>query len=180
MFLGGRWEDDVPLVRILAGSTALMFPLMLNNAAQVATGGIRDLPIVALLQAAVTLPVLVIAANIGLTAVAWSTFVTASAATIVSTVAARRHVGFQWSEFAGSITSSLILALATAVGPVVLLMSGLAVPHVITLAVGGIAGGIGWLVAVYAVRHPIHAEVDRVLTMVRRRLARAAQSGAAR
>ena len=172
VLLGDNWHRTVPLVEIIACSTMLAFPVMLNSSATVAADGMRDLPKVAVAQALTSLPILAAAATVSMMAVAWSTFLTSSAATLMSTIVARRHVGFTWRAFAAAIAPSLVPTFTAGVGPAILLVSGVISSPFLTLVLGGAAGAVGWLVGIRIARHPLADDVNRALAKVLGRLRR--------
>lgn len=163
LLYGAQWDDAVPIVRIFAVALVLNFPTALNYPIQVAVGAIRHTVSLAFVQTAVSLSVLIFAAQSGLRAVALSTFITIPFNVGISVLVVRAHVPFLWSEFVGAIRKSAVITGLCALGPVAIAASrgtfGITVlPIAMTIGLGG----VGWLAGAWLTRHPILHEVRHV------------------
>lgn len=159
LLLGSQWTETVPLIRILALASLCLFPTYLAYPVLVAVGRVKDLAIASLISLPLCMVIMFLAAQISLTAVAFSLFLTAPLHVGVGLHFVRRHVGFGWGEFLHATAPSVLVALgATAVPAALLAMSGG------TLGIGGmglaiVGSALGWIAGLRFARHPLDPEV---------------------
>jgi O-antigen/teichoic acid export membrane protein len=166
---GSQWHDAIPIVQIFAVALMLNFPTALNYPIQIAVGAIRHTVPLAFMQTAVSLVVLTFAAHYGIRAVALSTFITVPLNVGLSVLVVRAHVPFPWSEFAGAIIKSAVVAGLSAVGPLAVIAAyGTVGIKILPIAMATGLGGIGWLAGLWLTRHPLFREVRNVAESIAR------------
>ena len=102
LLYGSQWHDAIPIVQIFAVALMLNFPTALNYPIQIAVGAIRHTVPLAFAQTAFSLVVLTVAAQYGIRAVAFSTFITIPFNVGLSVLVVRAHIPFRWRELAGA------------------------------------------------------------------------------
>ncbi|TYB85042.1 oligosaccharide flippase family protein [Oceaniovalibus sp. ACAM 378] len=173
-FLGSDWLEVIPLVQIIAGALILNFPPGLNYPLIVAMGKTRRLFVLAILQISIALPIVLIAAQLGMFAVAWSTYLIVLAGVITSTVAVRGLIDIPLSSLFASMYRSLgvtAVSILPATGLVMLLGGPVSLGAADSLAVLGTAA-LGWLAGIVALSHPIRTEIKSLFAGLQRRLRR--------
>ena len=176
VLLGGQWLGVVPLVQILALAGLSLFPVYLSFPVLVAAGRMQDMVRITLLTLPVCVLVVLVAAQGGIEAVAWSAFLTGPIQAGVALVVVRRHVPFAWGELAAAMRRSALVTLCAAAPPLaVLLLTGadlsLTVPEA---ALAGAGAVLGWLAGLRLARHPFEAEVLHAGGVLRRAVLRPA------
>lgn len=163
ILLGHQWLETVPLVRILAVALMTLAPAFMTYPVLVSVGRVRDTLTCSLISLPPSILIVLAAASIDVQAVAYSMFLTAPLQMFVALLFVRRAIGFRWIEFAGACGKSLVVAVATALGPIgviALSPSGLALGAYGT-AIALLGAGLGWLAALHLVRHPLAEEPKR-------------------
>jgi O-antigen/teichoic acid export membrane protein len=161
LVLGPRWLDVVPLTQIIALASVFNFAANLNYAIQVAAGAIRQTVLLALLQMAVVLIVLTMTSHYGVDAVALGSLVTVPIVVGVSMYLVRRRIAFTWWELVGALGKSLLPAMFSVIGPLVILI-GCDFRTDLSIGTMGVAvslSGIGWVVGLRFGRHPLFQEI---------------------
>lgn len=176
VLLGDQWLEAIPVARVLCigylfyfGGFFLTRHVLLANGMAKAVAGITTLSSILLVAG------ILIASFFGLV--------------YVATVVAAVHLLNLWSslrvmkavlayspaELLLNNGKSALVALATAAGAAVagLLAQFGWLPPLLSLMLGGVLGGGAWLVSVFAVRHPITAEVAMVRQKLLAKLGRA-------
>lgn len=170
--LGEGWIETVPLIQIMSAAMLLNFPPRLNYPIIVATGAVKTVFVLALIQVLLSLPVVYFTAQIGLLAVAWSTFFVVGLGVVTSTYAVRRLIPFRLSDLGRSMRKSVSVSLLT-IAPVLLWTvpsGGAAGLGFGTLLVLILLACMGWVLGVLIFNHPVKAEFGRVYSAIRRRL----------
>jgi len=170
LLLGPDWEEVTPLVRIIAAALFLNFPPGINYPLIIATGATKKVFLAAALQVAITLPIIALAAQFGITAVAWSTFAIVALGVAISTYIVRSVVAFSWRDIVVSLLRSLKVSLLALFGPSLIAMG--AEPHqsVLVLATSTLLAAIGWIAGLYFTDHPMLTEVKRTVRAIRSKL----------
>lgn len=172
LLLGADWLETIPLVQIMATAMLLNFPPGINYPLLVATGAARRVFFLALLQVSLSLPVVLLAAQFGITAVAWATFVIVAIGVVTSTHAVRSVVPFSLADLARSMRRSLgvsflailpVLAWALTAGGT----AGIGVGAVLLLV---LATGVAWYAGILLFDHPVKSEIARASQALRRRI----------
>jgi len=179
VLLGPQWTETTPIVQIIAAAMLINFPPGINYPILIATGAVRSVFLLALLQVSVSLPLIIVAAQFGIEAVAWATFPIIALGVLSSTIAVRREVPFTLSDLARSMRASLGVAALTVLPTLlwVLPAGGASQIGPVTLAGLLVAATIGWFVGIQVFKHPLQSEVDRAGHALRRRLARRSAGG---
>jgi O-antigen/teichoic acid export membrane protein len=163
MLLGDQWLAVVPLLQIIASAMFLSFPITLHYATIVASGGIRYMPVILLVQSAISLTVFTLAARHGLYVAVCSAWIILPANGILALFVARRFLGFRWSEVLRSVQKSMVSTACSAAGPAAVWFFywGRNIP----LPAAGLAVvlcGCGWLAGLILTHHPLLDEMLRV------------------
>tara|TARA_R110000850_G_scaffold64116_1_gene144208 strand:+ start:53811 stop:55289 length:1479 start_codon:yes stop_codon:yes gene_type:complete len=173
LFLGNDWLETIPLVQIIAGGLLLNFPPGLNYPILIAQGAVRRAFLLAILQACIVLPTIVISAQYGIHAVAWATWPIVAINVVLSTWFVQAYViRFTWLDIGRALSRSAVATAATVAGP-------LAIVHYsggsanVGLAEGLLAvgvAGVSWIASLYLLKHPLHMEFARILRAIARRI----------
>ena len=152
---------------------ALVFRLVPDEPAApalVAVGAVRDTALVAALTVPVVVAVQIIASFYGLTAVAWSFFIANAYSVLVSMHIVRRHIALPWSELLHAMRKSALVAVASAVPPLLAVMFEGGANHVSNAGgvVAAVMSAAAWLLAIQWLGHPIKNEIARALEAVGR------------
>lgn len=162
LLLGPQWLEVVPLLRIVSLSALALFPVYLAYPVLVAVGRVREMALVSLITLPLSIAVILTAAQVSLTAVAWSLFVVNPLQAGVMLWFVRRYVPFRWGELAAVLRRSLTVTLAAAACPGLMILSfGVSLGAWQTgLAIAGSAAG--WVAGLILIGHPIAAELGRL------------------
>ena len=173
-FLGPDWLEVIPLVQIIAGALLLNFSPGINYPLIVALGKTRRLFLLALLQMLVSLPVVLVAAQFGMTAVAWSTFIIVGVSVVASTWAVQGLIGFSIRQLLTSMLRSFgttAISILPVAGLVMLFGGPDMLGALMSFAVLCTAG-VGWILGIVVLDHPIRQEILPLFRAVLRRLTR--------
>jgi O-antigen/teichoic acid export membrane protein len=173
VLLGRQWQEVVPLVEILAVALLFSFPATLHYPVMVATGSIRYMPPVVVVQSVVSLGILIVAAQHGLRAAAFSMLLIVPINSLLSLLLVRFVVGFRWIDLAYAVRKSAVCAALTAAGPTIVALATRRLPDMppaaATLAM--LLAACGWFGGLSLTRHPLLGEVVGVVAAARARLA---------
>ena len=168
---GDQWLEIVPLVRIAAIAAFFSFSYALNYCVLLAVGAIRD----AFLRSLVIWPVcailLLMAAPFGLRGMVLSLLLTVPFQALVSLFFVRRHISMTWTEFVLALWKSAAVTIGSAIGPAVVALACYpAQIHLAAAAVAAVLSGLGWVLAIWLVKHPAMHELDHVAEWLARML----------
>jgi hypothetical protein len=156
----------------MAGGMFWLVPAFLSYPTLVVLGRVRDTLTTTLITVPPSLAVLAFAAMHSLEAVAASTWITAPLQTFVAVSVIRRHAGMRWHEIFGAVAPGAVVALASAIGPLVAMSVygfRLDLPVAALFVAAPVSAAAGFL-ALRAIGHPLHVEIESlVLRLVRRR-----------
>ena len=171
VILGPQWSAIVPLVQIMSLAFLLSTPQILAYPILVAAGGIRDTLIINLICVPLAAILMSLSAWYGLRAMAFAMFLIAPLQTCVALIFIRRRVAFDWSELLSAIQKSAIVSVASAVGPVAIVLASEGRPELsILLSAGiGMLAAVGWLIGIRLTRHAIYVEIEHIRDAVLRR-----------
>ncbi|MCL6285135.1 oligosaccharide flippase family protein [Ruegeria sp. 2012CJ41-6] len=170
LLLGPNWDEVTPLVRIIAAALFLNFPPGINYPLIIATGATKKVFFASALQVATTLPIIAVAAQFGITAVAWSTFALVALGVAISTYIVRSVVAFSWRDIAVSLQRSLKASILALIGPGLLAMIAGPDQSVLVFLTSACLAVIGWVAGLYLTDHPMLAEVQRTVRAIRSKL----------
>ncbi|KEO58737.1 oligosaccharide flippase family protein [Thioclava indica] len=172
LLLGPQWLEVVPLVRIVALAFFCVFPIYLCYPVLVTLGRVRDMAVAMMIALPPCFAIMLGASTFGLHAMALSLFLTGLLQVITLLIFVRRQVPFALSELGEVLVCSAGVTLAT-----------LALPGVVVLAVGSwgalgvtstvlavLGAAIGWVVGLFALRHPLSQELGAARAFLRARL----------
>ena len=171
LVLGPQWAGAVPVVQIIAAGHLFGFVNVLSASALIAAGGIRRVTPLALIQMGSLIAAALVAAPWGVTAIAWTAFVTSPVGALASLLFARGRVPFPWRGLAAAVGPALPVTAAALAGPalVALATDWATIRPLLALMVGATTCGLGWLGALAATNHPLLAELREALPRSRRR-----------
>lgn len=171
VLLGDQWHATIPLIQIIAFASLFKFSNDLNYPLLIACGASRDVFIKSLIVLPASAVILIVAATWGLHAAAWSAFIYLPFQAAVAILFNRRHIAFTWGELAHAMRKAPLLAAATAAGPMlVVFASGTFDLSVFaTILTVGLAA-TGWLLAIWALNHPLGDEIVRLVRAIDQRM----------
>jgi O-antigen/teichoic acid export membrane protein len=158
--MGHQWLDAVPLIRIYCPASIFAVPIGLQYAVLSAVGGIKILPRLIGLQSALMIFVLVLMARHGLEVVAWSMYLVFAIGGLLSLLAVRSRIKFDWRDLGASLMPSVMVTFLAVVGPIAIFLSA----HDMTPLLNGAAiltACLGWMLGLYISSHPMWSEVCR-------------------
>jgi O-antigen/teichoic acid export membrane protein len=176
ILLGAQWLGVVPLVQIIAIGWLFSFAFELNYPLLQSIGALRDTLTRALIAWPLSALIITIAAFLGLTAVAFSYWITIPLQAFIAFHFVRRHAGFSWGELLVAMQKSALVTVCAAAGPLaVVALSEFRFDISIgkTLVAGALAA-IGWLAGLWFTRHPLLGEVRLAANALRRFTAKCA------
>jgi len=172
VLLGPQWREVVPLIEILGTALLFSFPVSLHYPTLVASGFIRYMPPLVVVQAGLSLSILYVAARQGLHAAALSMLLIVPLNALISMTLVRFAVGFRWAEVAVATWKSAVCAAMSAAGPAAILIA--TGPHadmpIVAAMLAGVLAGGGWIGGLWMTNHPLLHEGVRLAGAVRRRL----------
>lgn len=161
ILFGAQWEAAAQLVQIMAIASFCGAVSSLNYPMLYAVGHPRIAFSATILTLPVSSAVLVIAANHGAQMLACSMLATVALNNAVVLHFINRHIDLGWGEFLFNLRKSLLVALTTVAGPLVLVIAnGVSLRLSIWLQLVAIAlAVVGWLGALYLTSHRLLQEV---------------------
>ncbi|MBZ9684692.1 hypothetical protein FJ872_29490 [Mesorhizobium sp. B2-5-9] len=163
--LGPQWYTSIPLVQVMAAATMLYFPVPLMFPALVAAGGIRDTAKAWIISLPMTSLIMILAAQHGPFALALSIFATTPIQVGAGLWFLMRRLKLSVGEYLWALVPSATATLATALGPlVVIVLNGFDMNiSVLQAVLGGGLGAMFWFLAMGLTRHPFAAELAYLL-----------------
>lgn len=173
VLLGRQWQEVVPLVEILAVALLFSFPATLHYPVMVAAGSIRYMPPVVVVQSVVSLGILIVAAQQGLRAAAFSMLLIVPLNSLVSLLLVRFVVGFRWIDLAYAVRKSAVCAALSAAGPAIAALATRRLPDMplATAMLAMVLAVCGWFAGLWLTSHPLLGEVVGVAAAARTQLA---------
>ena len=174
VMLGQQWIEAAPLVRMISLAMMALAPSFMTFPILVAAGRVQDTLWMSLISLPPSVLLLIGASTFGLEAVAASMFIVAPMQMAVAFSFVRRAIGVTVAEMKAASRDSMLLALGTALIPVLIVSTsdgGFALGWIETA--GAVLGGAaGWLVTLVLVRHPIRSELYGVWRLLTQALQR--------
>jgi O-antigen/teichoic acid export membrane protein len=169
ILLGAQWSGIVPLVQIITLGWMFSFAFELNYPLLQSIGALRDTLWRALIAWPLSVFIVAIAILFGLSAVAFSYWITIPFQALVAFYFVRRHVAFSWRDLIAAMHKSTIVTITTAVGPLtVVALSGFQFDISITKALIGIVlAATGWIVGIWFTQHLLMSEVRLAVRALR-------------
>ena len=163
LLYGDQWLAAVPYARVLCLAAAIEVTYSFINELLVSTGNVAKNSQFVLALQCVRTGVVLAAAPLGLTAVAWAMVSAAVMGGILSQRTLRRMIGLHASEFARALRKNLIITAAALIPPLIAEAAIGATPgnYVLFFFATGAASALSWLLAVRLCGHPIWPEILR-------------------
>jgi O-antigen/teichoic acid export membrane protein len=173
VLLGPQWGAAVPLATALSLAMLPTAMFALGGSVLAAMGQVERRLKVSLLYNPVHLAALLIAAQFGLLAMAWTWALTTLTIWAAYTWHLCRVLQASPAALYGASLCSLPLAMASvaAQAAAVLGLREAGAPALLTLLGGAVAGVLAWALAVQLLGHPAAGELQRLLTALRKRWA---------
>jgi O-antigen/teichoic acid export membrane protein len=184
LLLGAQWTEVAPLARVLMVAQAIYILFAVAPTVLVATGHAKRRFKADAIWAAMSIPVVTVAAHFSLLAVAVAGIVTTTAAGAVYARELRAATGVTLGDtLTATWRSALVTAAVALCMSVVWTVEHWLLAHPLSQLVAlGAGGAASWLLAVILLRHPLRRELQRlrfaVLRRLRARRAAALQPGA--
>ena len=168
--LGAQWLAVVPLVQLIALSYMFAFSAELNYPLLIALGGFRDVLTRGFIVWPISAAIILVSSFFGLTAVAFSLWVTMALNAYVSIYFVQRRLTLKWGDIAAALMKSFAATLFAAAGALsVIAAAGMRFDLSIPLAVlAGVVGLIGWSLGLRVTGHPLLQEIVGALDSVHR------------
>ena len=158
---GDQWLEIVPLVQIATIALLFSFSFGLNYSVLLAVGAIRDAFLRSLIVWPVSALLLIAAAPFGLFSMALMLLVTIPFQAFLSLLFVRRHIRMSWRELVLSLWKSAVVTIGSAVGPTAAVIACGSSDVTLVPAAGAAAlSGLGWVSAVWLVKHPVLHELS--------------------
>jgi O-antigen/teichoic acid export membrane protein len=170
ILFGDGWEAAIPITRVLCVAGCVSSIANLNWFVFQGTGAVRKNLSVQLLAQPITIALVVLGANFSLEVVGCAIIVASVTTVGISFYYVNPMIGASGWDVARAASKSLVVALCSAAGPVVVGLSltidreHVALPFVLA-ALGGLAG---WALSLWIFDHPLRVEVTIVLATIRR------------
>ncbi|MDB5407799.1 MAG: uncharacterized protein JWL84_2711 [Rhodospirillales bacterium] len=157
---GPQWAASAPLAQTLAGAFAITSVWSLSRHILYATGHVRSLFISELAIQTTWIASLVIGAHYSLEMICILATPVALLGYIVHSYYMRRIIGASVTRSLSIFARNAIIAAASAVPPgiVMYLLAGKQ-PDYVLLVIAVVGAGLGWMIAVFATRHPARYEI---------------------
>lgn len=169
LLYGAQWDGSVEVARLLAIAMMLGVPASLCSVILTASGSVKVVLRVTLLNAAQYITAVVIGATNGLFALGIALIVASAVSMTTWLRFTRKQTGFTWAQLRGTLARSAVVALASAVCPA--LVFAWFGPHpmeIVAPLVLSIPGSICmFLGAIFLSHHPLKDEVTRIWARVR-------------
>ncbi|MFN4115039.1 MAG: oligosaccharide flippase family protein, partial [Inhella sp.] len=165
---GGQWGDSVPLVRGLAVLAAVAAPAALCYEALLAAGAASQLLRTMMVSGALLIGGSAVGAWFSTEAMIGGLLAATTVSSCLWLRIARQQLQFEWRPYLNTLGRSAAVALASSIGPA-LLVCWLGWAPALTvferiglIAIAGLSCAAGFLLAAGWLRHPISSEFERV------------------
>ncbi len=166
---GTQWDAAIPLVGILALYGAVNVLFYFGDNTLLALGKAKNNMQIEFIRQPITVGLILIGCSFGLEQVAIALVVSSVIGSLVSHHFLRRHIGLKWHDVGSAIRKSLLLSLICLSGPVIVIATmdigpdNLIPPFIYST----LSFGIGWLIGIPILKHPLHDELQRALNKFR-------------
>jgi O-antigen/teichoic acid export membrane protein len=170
LLFGPQWAVSVPLMRWLCAAALIGTLIYQSGKFLVALGRVSDATRLMLQYQLVGIALTVGAAFYSLQAVAAVQIVVNVVAAVLYFQSMRRYSALRFGSCAKALRPSALVAFTTCVAPAVVVgWPGFVDGHMlIALTIAILGGGLGWLLALVAVKHPLLDEIRRVTARIAR------------
>jgi len=161
LLYGEQWLAAIPVLRIVAIGAGLGMPLYLCAQVLISKGRIGDNVRYGAISTIATFAVVLMAAPVGLLAVAWASVLAALVMFLLWVPAVARNLGLAGIDVMATLGQSLLVALFANALPLVLVAAyGTSPGDPLSFMVLAIAGGLaGFTLGLHVCRHPMRHEV---------------------
>lgn len=169
IWLGPSWLEVVPLIQLLCVGYLSLFAACLTYPVLVATGSVRDTLMSSLISLPPSLLIVFGASFFGVEAVAASALLTLPFQATVAILFISRHLGLRWADLIHATWKSAVVAMCcgvTAALGAALVDTGQVGPMT-GILIGCIGTAAAWLVALFALQHPLLPELREPARQVR-------------
>ncbi len=158
---GNQWNDAVDLTRLLAAAMIFNVAVTLCRVALLSSGEVTEIVRLTVLVALQSVALAAIGASLGLMALGVTTVIAAALRAALWLRATSTHLGVPLPGLLRTFGLSAMVALVSAVGPLVALFSFGPYPEsfLCPLLIGGFGGVAGFVFAVVFFRHPLRIEI---------------------
>ncbi|MBB3710827.1 O-antigen/teichoic acid export membrane protein [Limimaricola variabilis] len=164
LLLGDQWLAAIPLLQVVSLAGMALFPASLAFPILVAVEAIRDLAILNLIFVPLLAATIIMAAQFGLMALAWSLLPLNIVQGLALLAAVRRHLPFRWSELGWVIGRGLGIVGATILIPAAVMITWGPTPDARMTAIAVFGAVIGWLIGVSATDNLLAPRLNRLRT----------------
>jgi O-antigen/teichoic acid export membrane protein len=159
--LGPKWDEAVPIVRILALAAVFWFAVIVTNPLLLALGCNRDAFLSSLISRCLAALAICTASTYGVTAMALSQFISLPIQMLVALYFVRRNLNYGIGDLISALIPSVAVTLFSIACPLAMLavngwQSNFSAFEFMTIL---LLAGIGWLAGLLIVQHPFLAEV---------------------
>src|SRR5690348_4700311 len=166
---GSRWILAVPVLRLIAVAAAISSLNLYTGQLQMATGHVNSYFWSQVVLQPLRMVLIVVAAFYSIEAVAAVQIVMAIVGICVQYHQLRKHLDLHFLVVLRGTYTSAVIALLSSIGPTAILalaLLGKVSNPWVELVIAGAGWGVGWLVGVFAVKHPLSQEIAAAWTRV--------------
>lgn len=176
LLYGHQWDESVPLTRLLACAAMIGLVASMCIPLLVGTGQARRLLRVTAAVVPMHVASIGIGATYGIVGVGIGAIVAQAISAPIWLTAVKPQVGFTWTALALTLLRSCAVTCIATVAPLSMVaVFGLQPQRPVVVLLSSLAGGaVLFALATRWLKHPIHEELDRLITMLGSRLARSA------
>lgn len=169
LLYGSQWESAVILTQLLAVAAIFSLPAQMTNAAFMATGEASRVLRGTAITTGFTVIFLAVGAYLGLVEMGISMILASACRSVYWLVQAHQIVGFAWKAMRKIILQSLVVGIGAAIGPILAYgffgptPSNVWLPIILSVPLSL----IGFLSAITATKHPLLAEITKIITRIK-------------
>lgn len=170
---GPQWDQSVDLARLLAIAMAFSVPAALCQIGLLSTGAVTLIARVTILSALQSVVFVALGATQGLLPLGLALVAAAAVSAFIALRTTCKHIGLPLGTLLRGLRKSAAVALVSAVGPAVALWLYGPYPEVLVmpLAVGGLGGLAGFILAVISLNHPLQDELTPLWSRLKKLIA---------
>ncbi|MEO7104248.1 MAG: lipopolysaccharide biosynthesis protein, partial [Gemmatimonadaceae bacterium] len=175
---GDQWDAAVPLMRWLCGAAIVWALTFQCNSFFTAVGRYREVTRVELQYQLLRIPLTILAAFYSLEAVAAAQVLVYTSSAVLYYRKVVQYESLRLGRVVTALVPSGLVTLSTCAVPVGVLLlwpGSLMHQYFAAFAVAATGGGLGWLLGIVLFRHPLLAEMLRVVSSLTRRFGWASQ-----
>jgi len=163
---GHNWIAAAPILQILCVSVAFAPVVTLANQILLALGQVKPIFRIALVVQIARVLVILVGSLFGLQMVAALQVVPSAISTFLWLRRLHFAAGIEARALIRPCLQGVGVVMLAGIGPLAVALTARDTSDFVVLALSGVLWGLGWLAGIFAVRHPICEEVQRMLAMV--------------